>query len=121
MNASIYLLCFGLQNLAGRYSAQRQGIADIDRIALARRKEELLRPLAKENQKEHGGTAPGRTKNTSGKIAESVPIDTRKQSAKTAGVGERTYDAGKLILDAALRRLRAHRPDLLERVVAGRS
>lgn len=79
----------------------KRNIADIDRIALARRKEELLRPLAKENQKEHGGTAPGRTKNTSGKIAESVPIDTRKQSAKTAGVGERTYDAGKLILDAA--------------------
>jgi len=29
------------------------------------------------------------------------PIDTRKASAKAAGVGERTYDAGKLILKAA--------------------
>jgi hypothetical protein len=28
-------------------------------------------------------------------------IDTRKQSAAAAGVGERTYDAGKLILEAA--------------------
>ena len=35
------------------------------------------------------------------KLPKLPSIDTRKESAKAAGVGERTYDAGKLILDAA--------------------
>ncbi len=68
---------------------------------LATKREEIIARRAKVKQKEHGGTAPGKKKNTSGKIAESVPISTRKQSAAAAGVGERTYDAGKLILKAA--------------------
>ena len=44
---------------------------------------EALKPVAKENQKVHGKTAPGR-KNTSANIGESV--DTREQAAKEAGV-----------------------------------
>ena len=36
-----------------------------------------------------------------GKIADTlVPVNTRKELAAEAGVGERTYDAGKLILKA---------------------
>ena len=52
----------------------------------------------------HGGKTAGRgrLKNSlSAKLPKANPINTRKESAKAAGVGERTYDAGKLILDAA--------------------
>jgi 16S rRNA G966 N2-methylase RsmD len=76
----------------------RRNLAALDRIALARKREEILRPLAKENLK----TPTGGRGLTSAKLPESKPaVDTRKESAKTAHVGERTYDAGKLILDAA--------------------
>lgn len=74
----------------------RRNLADIDRIGLARKREAILRPIAKVNQ-----SKPTGRNITSGKIAESDRVDTRKESAKAAGVGERTYDAGKLILDAA--------------------
>lgn len=77
----------------------RRNLADIDRISLARKREEVLRPLAKENQSKAGN--PLGNKSAFGKIAESTAINTRKEAAKSAGVGERTYDAGKLILDAA--------------------
>jgi hypothetical protein len=72
--------------------------ADIDRIALARKREDVLKPLAEDNLK----TPTGGRGLTPAKLPESKPpIDRRKESAKTAGVGERTYDAGKLILDGA--------------------
>jgi hypothetical protein len=47
---------------------------------------------------------PGRTgkdESRKGKIAPSGDHPTRRECAKAAGVGERTYDAGKLILKAA--------------------
>jgi hypothetical protein len=71
--------------------------AGIDRIALARKREDVLKPLAKENEKARKGKQAG----SSLANLPNLPIDTRKESAKTAGVGERTYDAGKLILEAA--------------------
>jgi hypothetical protein len=43
---------------------------------------EALKPVAKENQKVHGKTAPGR-KNTSANIGESV--DTREQARQGSG------------------------------------
>jgi 16S rRNA G966 N2-methylase RsmD len=75
----------------------RRNLADIDRIALARKRESVLKPLAKENLKTStGGISP----QPLAKLPKAA-IDTRKEAAKSAGVGERTYDAGKLILDAA--------------------
>lgn len=75
----------------------RRNLADIDRIALARKKEEVLKPIARDNLvTSTGGSNP----QPLAKLPKAA-IDTRKESAKTAGVGERTYDAGKLILDAA--------------------
>ncbi|MSU77459.1 MAG: hypothetical protein EXS16_05100 [Gemmataceae bacterium] len=65
------------------------------------RRREIVAGKAKANQKEHGGTAPGIKKNTSGKIALSVPVNTRDELAKAAGVGARTYDAGVAVLEAA--------------------
>ena len=75
----------------------RRNLADIDRIALARKRESIFRPLAKENEKARKGKQAG----SSSANLPNLPIDTRKESAKVAGVGERTYDDGKLILDAA--------------------
>lgn len=81
----------------------RRNLADIDRIALARKREEVLRPLADKREKkglgDDGSGGRGKKKNPSAELPKG--LDTRKEAAKTAGVGERTYDAGKLILDAA--------------------
>lgn len=81
----------------------RRNLADIDRIALARKREDVLKPLAEHREKrgkgDDGSGGRGKKKNPSAKLPEG--LDRRKESAKTAGVGERTYDAGKLILEAA--------------------
>jgi hypothetical protein len=58
---------------------------------LARRKEELLKPLAKENLSVGGKRGAEVTNQGSAKLPKAEPIDTRKQSAKTAGVGERSW------------------------------
>lgn len=78
----------------------RRNLADIDRIALARKREEILKPAAKANQSKGGGDK----KSGSAKLREPIPITpvkSSKEAAKSAGVGERTYDAGKLVLEAA--------------------
>jgi hypothetical protein len=75
----------------------RRNLADIDLIALERKREGILRSKARENLSKGGGDQ----KSGLAKLPKAITkIDTRKESAKAAGVGERTYDAGKLILDA---------------------
>lgn len=61
------------------------------KTAGSRKREEVLRPLAKENQKGFGGNQ--HTGSSAKLPKDQPPIDTRRESAKTAGVGERTYDA----------------------------
>ena len=82
----------------------RRNLTDIDRIALAQKRAEIVAKQAKENMKA-GGEKAGRgrpAEQGSAKLPNPIkPIDTRKEAARSAGVGERTYDAGKLILDAA--------------------
>ena len=73
----------------------RRNIADIDRIALQSYKEELLRPLAKANQRQSKGRGKKGLPNSA-----NLKVDTRKECAKSAGVGRNTYDAGKMILEA---------------------
>lgn len=97
----------------------RRNVSEIDRIALAAAREEIIARKAKEKQRQHGGTAPGKPQDTSGKIAKSDPVNTRAESAKAAGVGERTYDAGKLILKAAAEGV--IRPEVVEDVRRGRA
>jgi 16S rRNA G966 N2-methylase RsmD len=77
----------------------RRNVSDYDKGLLAMRKQELLRPIAKDNQKEyHGNQHDG----LSAKLPKvQNKIDTRKEAAKEAGIGERTLDAVKLIKDAA--------------------
>lgn len=75
----------------------RRNVSDYDKGLLAMRKQELLRPMAKENQKQ----SEGQGKKGSAKLPNLKAIDTRREAAKEAGIGERTLDAVKLIKDAA--------------------
>ena len=75
----------------------RRNLADIDRIGLAKKKHDIEAGKAKENQRQ----SKGRGKKVAQNCATLKPIKTSKICAKSAGVGEPTYDAGKLILDAA--------------------
>lgn len=79
----------------------RRNLSDIDRIKLATDLETIFRPKAKENLSAGGKRGAEKTNRGSAKLPKADPINTRKESAKVAGVGERTYDAGKLVLDAA--------------------
>ena len=77
----------GIENQFGR-----RNLADIDRISLAVKREDIISKKAKANLK----TPTGGRGMTPAKLPKSKPaVDTRKESAKSAGVGERTYDAGK--------------------------
>jgi hypothetical protein len=51
--------------------------------------EALLKPEAKERQKEHGGAAPGKEKNTSGKFPKVSKGQTRDKVAEGVGVSPR--------------------------------
>jgi len=96
----------------------RRNLADIDKISIARKKEVILAAQAKERQA-HGQTAPGKANpNACGDIATSdKPARTRTTMAKEAGVGEKKYDEGKVILDAVAS---GEAPkELLEQVRAG--
>jgi len=81
----------------------RRNLSDIDRISLATKREAIVKPLAdakmKSGKGSDGSGGRGKKKNPSAKLRQG--LKTSKELAKTAGVGERTYDAGKLILDAA--------------------
>ena len=63
------------------------------RVELALKLEPLLRKQAKEKQREHGGTAPGKTL-----VQNSAEVNTRKELAKAAHVSHDTIAKGKVIL-----------------------
>lgn len=66
--------------------------------------EELERPKAKERQRKHGGTAPGK-KSTSAKLAEvnGDTGETRDKVATAVGMKRTTYDKAKAVVVAAER------------------
>jgi len=80
----------------------RRNVADIDRISLAARKEEIVARKAKANHSFAGGDKKSvEAKSLWANLPKAIiPVHTRAESAKAADVGERTYDAGKLILKA---------------------
>lgn len=82
---------------------KRRSVSNIDRIALAVKKQEILGAIAKANQSAGGGDKKSAAaKSSSAKLRKAItPIDTGKEAAKSAGVGQHTFDAGKLILEAA--------------------
>lgn len=83
-----------IQNQKGR-----RNLSAIDRIALSAKLEEIIARKAKANKIEAGKQTGRGNKKVSAILP--TPLHTRTESAKAAAVGERTYDAGKLILDAA--------------------
>jgi|CXWL01.1.fsa_nt_gi hypothetical protein len=56
--------------------------------------EAIERPKAKERQKEHGKTAPGRNKNTGGKLPP-VKEKTRDAVGSALGMSGKTYERAK--------------------------
>jgi hypothetical protein len=72
----------------------RRNVRDIDRIGLALKRSEFVARMAKEKQVR-------KPESVRAKLPKQTPISTRAELAKHADVGERTFDAGKLILDAA--------------------
>lgn len=76
----------------------RRNITLTSRCDLAEKLAEALKPKAKENQKQHGNTAPGR-KNTSVNIDNSV--NTREQAAKEAGVSSGSLAAYRFLKENA--------------------
>jgi biotin operon repressor len=69
---------------------------------LAAEYEKLLKPMAKERQREHGGTAPGRQKTLVPNSAQVIDNSkTRDQAAKIAGIGHDTLAKAKKIQEIA--------------------
>ena len=52
----------------------------------------VIKAETKKRQKEHGSTAPGRAKDTSGKLPEVLDGDTRDIVAKQVGMSGKTYE-----------------------------
>lgn len=84
-----------IQNQLGR-----RNLSDYDRGVLALKLKPLIAARAKENQREHGETAPGKAKSLSAKLPE-VMIDTRAEVAKVAGVSEGTIRKIEVIEEEA--------------------
>jgi hypothetical protein len=81
-------------------NTERKAFTPSEAVALGAEIEELERKAAKERQRHHGGTAPGKTKNTSGNLPE-VSGDTRDKTAEAVGMSGRTYEKAKAVVEAA--------------------
>ncbi|MBU2624955.1 MAG: hypothetical protein KKG33_05275 [candidate division Zixibacteria bacterium] len=71
----------------------RRNLQPYQRAELALKLEDVFREKAKENQKVHGGTAPGRTLSQ----ISAEPIDTRSELARVAGASLTQISAITLI------------------------
>lgn len=78
----------------------RKDLVMTERLALSERIAELERPKAKERQKEHGGTAPGRNADTGGNLPQ-VSTKTRDKAAEPTGSSARTLDKVRKVRDLA--------------------
>lgn len=75
----------------------RRNLADIDRIALQLKRKDIVARMAKKKRKTTEGRPKLRAQLPS---VPKVKVETRKILANAAGVGERTFDAGEMILKA---------------------
>ena len=101
----------------------RRNVSDIDRIALAVKKQEYWetsrkRLRLKVLKKVEDGRSWTSKDSLLAKLPKANPVDTRKIVAKSAGVGDRTYAAGKLILEATAKS--EIKPEVVEDVRRGR-
>lgn len=70
----------------------RRNLSDIDRIALAAKREPLIKATAAKNRRRRSD-APQNS------AAQPRPVETRVEAAATAGVSHDTYTKGKLVLE----------------------
>ncbi len=80
----------------------RRNLTDLDRIALAAKREQIVRRIAKSNQSAGGGDKKSEAAKSGLLVSTKAisPTDSRKESAAEAGVGRTKYDDGKRILNA---------------------
>ena len=81
-------------------NTERKAFTPSEVVALGAEIEELERKAAKERQRQHGGTAPGKPKDTSGNLPE-VSGRTRDKTADAVGMSGRTYEKAKAVVGAA--------------------
>lgn len=74
----------------------RRNMSNYDKGLLAMEKQRLLRPVADKSYQDN----VGRPNKSSAKLPTISKIDTRREAAQEAGIGERTLDAVKLVKDA---------------------
>ena len=80
----------------------RKDFAPSEAVAVGAAVEAIESKAAKERQRKHGGTSPGRSKNTSGKLPEvKGGHRTRTRVAKAVGMRDRTYEKAKAVVQAA--------------------
>jgi hypothetical protein len=70
----------------------RKDLLPTEAVALGAAIEAVEKGAAKERQREHGKTAPGRRKNTSGKLPEVIQGEAREKVAAAVGMKARTYE-----------------------------
>jgi N6-adenosine-specific RNA methylase IME4 len=71
----------------------------------------LIANEAKQRQREHAGTAPGKSKTLSSNLTEVLPLDVRKEAARIAGVGVGTIHMVKVINEKATEQEKAQLRD----------
>ncbi len=79
----------------------RKDVTPSAAVAIGEALEELEKPKAKGRQRAHGGTAPGKPKNTAGKMPEVSAGRTRDKVADAVGMSGRTYQKAKEVVEAA--------------------
>jgi hypothetical protein len=81
----------------------RKDLTPSEAVEIGRTIEELEQEAAKQRQREHGHTAPGRKGNTSGNLPEVSDNKgrTRDKVAEAVGMSGRTYEKAKAVVEAA--------------------
>jgi len=99
----------------------RRNIAEIDRIALEHERDKILERKASAAMKSGKGAdgSGGRGNKINPLAILPKGLHTRRECAKSAGVGERTYDAGKMILKAVAEG--KVKPEVVEDIRRGRA
>lgn len=78
----------------------REPLLPTEAVALGKEVESFEKPAAKERQKEHGKTAPGRAKSTSPKLGEVKPGRTTEKVGEAVGMSHATYEKAKAVVDS---------------------
>jgi len=85
----------------------RKDFTPSEAVAMGKRVESLYAKVAKDEQRTHGGTAPGKPRNTCGKLPQVKEVQpkpdqrkTRECVAKTVGMSGRQYEKAKAVVES---------------------